>query len=278
MNVTDIAKLYNIFHDKRWHDNQGHEIVFSNFCNLLANLTEEQRQLIIELAERYTWITYAEYQGKIINAFKKVEDDKLKSLKKIFLFPVMKPEDEDRTKSGHLLLYLLRAFHQLLPEYKHINFVEFESYENLTEANFTIQDGEAIFLLDDYLGSGETIKATLDKIFLNRKIEPRHLNVIAIASQLETFEFIQSIGIAIYADHIARKGISDYYTSPLLEEKTQIMLEIEKLIPIKHFSFGFNESEGLITLARTPDNTFPIFWKEHKKNNEKFEAPFARYN
>jgi hypothetical protein len=56
-----------------------------------------------------------------------------------------------------------------------------------------------------------------------------------------------------------------------------IMTEIEKLIPGNHFSFGYNQSEALITLMRTPDNTFPIFWKEHKKSGEFYDAPFSRY-
>ena len=55
------------------------------------------------------------------------------------------------------------------------------------------------------------------------------------------------------------------------------MLRIEKMIPAgSFFSLGYNDSEALVTLLRTPDNTFPIFWKEYKKNGKKFEGPFSR--
>ena len=55
------------------------------------------------------------------------------------------------------------------------------------------------------------------------------------------------------------------------------MKEIEKLIPgDKFFSFGYNKSEALVTLNRTPDNTFPIFWRNHKKGGKVFQAPFPR--
>ena len=55
------------------------------------------------------------------------------------------------------------------------------------------------------------------------------------------------------------------------------MLEIEKMIPGgSHYTLGYNQSEALITMVRTPDNTFPIFWKTYKKGSQKFDAPFSR--
>jgi hypothetical protein len=78
--------------------------------------------------------------------------------------------------------------------------------------------------------------------------------------------------------YLSKKGISDYYHSPIREEKTRIMKEIEKLIRMKkRFSLGYNSSEALFTLIKTPNNTFPVFWKEYKKNGVIFEAPFQRY-
>jgi hypoxanthine-guanine phosphoribosyltransferase len=277
MDITSITKLYTIFSDKKWTDKEGNKIVFSNFCKLLLNLNESQRELIIDLAERYTWITLSEYQSKLINILESVENEKMEGIKKIILFPVMKPEDEKKTKSGHTILYMLKAIKPLLTRYKEIDFIEIESYETIKSSNFKLKDTDAVFLLDDYLGSGETIEATLKEVLSNRNIEPKQLNVISIASQFDSTEFLKNIGVAYYTDLITKKGISDYYKSPELEEKIEIMTEIEKLIPGNHFSFGYNQSEALITLMRTPDNTFPIFWKEHKKSGEFYDAPFSRY-
>lgn len=277
MDITTVTKLYTIFSDKKWTDKDGNKIVFENFCNLLLNLNDEQRNLIIDLAERYTWITISEYQSRIINLLDSIEQEKLASLKRIILFPVMKPEDKEKTKSGHTVLYLLSALKPLLAKYKDIEFVKIEDFETLTAEKFLLKANECIFLLDDFLGSGETIQATVNEIFKNRNIVPNQLNVISIAVQFESKEFLDNIGISCYTDLILRKGISDYYVSPVLEEKIEIMKEIEKLIPGNHFSFGYNDSEALITLMRTPDNTFPIFWKEHKKDSKTFDAPFSRY-
>ncbi|MDX2279195.1 MAG: hypothetical protein NW218_06380 [Saprospiraceae bacterium] len=277
MDITTITKLYTIFSDKRWTDKDGNKIVFTNFCKLLSNLNENQRDLIIDLAERYTWITLSEYQSRLINLLDSVEQEKLDSLQRIVLFPVMKPEDEKKTKSGHTILYMLRAIKPLLTRYKKIDFKEIETYDTITSDEFKLKHNESIFLLDDYLGSGETIEATVQEVLKNRNIEPKQINVISIAAQFDSTDFLDKIDVAYYTSVIFKKGISDFYVSPELEEKIQIMEDIEKLIPGNHFSFGFNQSEGLITLMRTPDNTFPIFWKEHKKGGEIFEAPFSRY-
>ncbi len=277
MDILPITKLYAIFSVNGWTGKDGNEIVFENFCKLLANLSEPQRDLIIELAERYTWITFSEYSNQLIKILEGIENEKLKSLKKIVLFPIMKPEDEGKTKSGHMVLYAVYALKPLLHGYKHIEFKKIEKFKEITADGFAISDDEAIFLLDDYLGSGETIESTLTEIFKNKKIKKSDLYIISISAQKESLDYIINLGISVYTEHLSEKGISDYYPTPILEKKTEIMLEIEKLIPGNHFSFGYNSSEALITLMRTPDNTFPIFWKEYKKNGKKFEAPFSRY-
>lgn len=277
MDILPITRLYRIFKQKEWIAKDNDETIFNNFGNLLDNLTEQQRELILELVERYTWITFSEYQSKLISVFDKVEAAKIQSLKTIILFPVMKPEDEGITKSGHQVLYMVRALKPYLLKYKHIVFKEIETFGEIINDSFEIKKNEAIFLLDDYLGSSETIQATVHEILKNRKIQPDHLNIISIAAQKESLNFIDSVGISSYTDFISLKGISDYYVSPTLEMKTKLMQEIEKMMSVHLFNFGYNTSEALITLMRTPDNTFPVFWKSYKKNGILFDAPFSRY-
>ena len=136
MDILSITKLCRIFNGKKWNGKDGNEIVFEKFCNLLANLSEPQRNLIIELAKRYTWITFSEYNNQLIKTLERIENEKLKSLKQIVLFPVMKPEDESKTKSGHAVLYMVKALKPLLHGYKHITFKEIESFKEITDNSF----------------------------------------------------------------------------------------------------------------------------------------------
>lgn len=52
------------------------------------------------------------------------------------------------------------------------------------------------------------------------------------------------------------------------------MKQIETKMYIQDkFRFGYCKSESLVTMCRTPNNTFPVFWEE--KGNMK-TAPFPR--
>jgi len=146
MNPTTFARLYSIFNAKRWHDKEMHDVVFSNFCELLGNLNEKQQNLLLELAERYTWLTFAEYQAKLVHIFNTIiPDEEINNLTKIILFPVMKPSDEEKTKSGHGVLIILRGVRPFFTRYNHLAFQEIETYDKL-ELPFNINDNERIFL------------------------------------------------------------------------------------------------------------------------------------
>lgn len=278
MHFDSFFDLVQIFVKKKWTSHPLQKTVMENFGKLLLNLTDEQRELIIELADRYSWLTPNEIDAKLTNVLNQVEVDKIKSAKRIIVFPIMKPEDEDKVKSGHGVIYKIRGVKPFLSQYDHIEVKEIIKYSEISEKGFKAKPTDLVYLVDDYLGSGETIKTTLELILKNRSIDIKQLNVITIASQADTIKFVQDNNIPLYFEDTQDKGITDYYKAPEVEEKTKIMKEIERLIPgSSFFSLGYNESEALITLTRTPDNTFPIFWKDHKKNGDNFKAPFPRY-
>ena len=52
------------------------------------------------------------------------------------------------------------------------------------------------------------------------------------------------------------------------------MHEIEDILKVdSKYSFGFNQTEALISLIKTPNNTFPVYWYE---KNGHSHAPFPR--
>lgn len=275
--LESISELNKIFKRKKWTEIDIDEFVFDSFCNLLDNVKESERELIIELVERYLWISYPEYQEKILSALESVEDEKIEKLKTIYFFPVIKLKDEGGFKSGPFLIYLIKAFKKHLKKYRNIKFKYVSKFEHLTDSDFELKQNETIFLIDDYIGSGETLNDCLEVIRGNKNITNDKLNIVTIAIQKDTSEIINKEGIPIYSNCFSLRGLSDFNESPILEEKIKVMLEIEKLIPGgSHFSLGYNSCEALITLLRTPDNTFPVFWKKHRIGKKYFDAPFSR--
>ncbi len=276
--IDAIMKLNKIFKSKNWVEKDHDEFVFDQFCTLFNNLEkDEERKLIVELTEKYSWISFTEYQGSILNALKLVEEIKLQNLKKIYFFPIIKPEDEGKIKSGPYLLYPLKSYKKFLPMYAHIKFEIITSFDFMSKDNLTLNENEKIFLMDDYIGSGETLKFCIDHLKTINDFRNQDFSIISIATQKEIYDSMKQMGISYYSDTIQNKGISDNYSEPELSGKISVMKEIERMIPGgNHFSFGYGDSEALITLIRTPDNTFPIFWKDYRKGRNKFNAPFSR--
>jgi len=271
-----LIRLYKIFSNKHWNSKFGHETVFTNFSKLIENLQPEQKKLIVELTERYTWITEGEYPMLLNAILEKIDKEKLNKIKRLILFPVFKPEHKDQTKSGNEMLYKFRAYRNLLDRIKDKQFVEIETYEKILSTELISEEGTEIFLLDDYLGSGETIKDTVTEILKNPLITTKKISVLAIASQKNAADYLTSMAIDLYTDKIYTRGITDYYQNPEKYDNIRTMQAIEYKINDNKYPFGYEESEALITLMRTPDNTFPIFWKEHRKGGIHYPAPFTR--
>ena len=160
-----------------------------------------------------------------------------------------------------------------------MNFVTISQFNIITDIGFLLKENESLFLIDDYIGSGETIEACLNEIAKNGNIPLSKINILSIASQLKITKDLKAKGITIYYAHLSKRGISDFNVSPDSENKIKLMLTIEKMISgSKHFSLGYNHSEALITLIRTPDNTFPIFWKQYKKREWRMMLHFRENN
>ena len=93
--------------------------------------------------------------------------------------------------------------------------------------------------------------------------------------KLQPINLIKKYNVYTTVSVIREKGISDYYLGETLDENKDLMVEIEKNLGTKReYRFGYGDSESLVTMCRTPNNTFPIFWQE---NNNMKVAPFPRF-
>lgn len=274
--VPSITRLTKIFKVKRWFDKDYEEFAFDNFCKLLEVLNPEERLLVLELTERYLWITGGEYTENIGNAFNLIAPEYLAAVKTIYLFPISKPSDIDKIKSGVSLLYDVKSMSFKLSKYIGKQFKLLKSFEEMKQP-FELKTDELLFLVDDYIGGGKTLNACMSEIFKNTNIKVGKVIIMSIGCQLRTYNTLQAAGNKIYCPHILPKGISDFDEPSVADKKIALMKVIEQSIPgSDKFSLGWDSSEGTITLKRTPNNTFPVFWKNIKRNGKLLKAPFLR--
>lgn len=273
---TSIQQLAKIFNAKNWFAKDKEEAIFDTFCELLRAMTPEERVLMIELTQRYLWITGREYEDEVIVALASVPDPILKEASKMFVFPIVKPGDEGRIKSGISLAYDVKSMITTLNHYRHLKPISIESFNGFKAAPGT-KEKELLFLIDDFIGTGDTFFQCLKEISSHMTIDYERLIVIAISIQKETYYKLIGQGIKVFVKHQIERGISDFNSPDVSKQKILLMKLIEESIPgAKSLSLGYEGSEATITLKRTPDNTFPIFWKRMRRNGRYLDAPFLR--
>jgi len=275
--LNTILKLFEIFTNKKWIEIAGYEESLSRFGELIDNLKSEQIELILELTERYRWFSLNEYHSQLRILLKNLHNSHLNGINKVYLFPIIKPKDEMNTKSGHAVMYMLDSIKPSIPEYTNIDFIKLNGFEDLAPEKLNIQEGKILLLVDDFIGSGGTLNSTLDEIEKNDSIKENFI-ILSVMIQEDTNNNLINNQIRTVIGESTKKGISSYYEGEDLSYKSSIMNEIERLIPkVKDYRFGYEKSEALVTMVKTPNNTFPIFWKDFQKKGKIYKAPFARY-
>lgn len=277
VHLNSIMQLFILFTEKKWIQIDSYKDVLKRFGNLIDSLTKEQTDLLLELTERYTWLIYNEYHSILRKLFIDLHKSKLEKVTKLYLFPIKKIDDEDEVKSGDIVQYMLKGILSFIDEYESIEIVLLKKFDELSNETLDLKENEYIVFVDDFIGSGKTLDSTM-KIALENKSIDTNFSILSTIIQEGTVIDLEGKEIHVLYGKSTKKGISEYYENEELESKIQVMNEIENKIPgVKNYRFGFEKSEGLATLMRTPNNTFPIFWKEYMHKKEKFKPPFPRF-
>ncbi|MBB3054785.1 phosphoribosyltransferase-like protein [Mucilaginibacter gotjawali] len=275
--LQNFIRLKELFQNKRWYKNHDEQEVFRRFGFLLGNLNEIEQELILDLSSRYLWVSYGNYLGILKDLFVEFSSEDISNVKHIYFFPIIKPDDEPQTKSGNVVSYLYKSIVYGLPaNLRSIPFTIFEQFEKIAPESFTLKEGELLILIDDFIGSGTTISNTFKEIDKNPSIEYQNIRIFTITLMQEAMNILAEKGINFYCKYIESKGITDYY-GDMVTQKKAIMKKIERMTKAgSNYKMGFKKSEALVTMARTPNNTFSIFWSDHIKEGKEFLAPFKR--
>ena len=134
---------------------------------------------------------------------------------------------------------------------------------------------EHIFLVDDYIGSGETGLKALTYL-KDHGFECDKLSILALAVQKDGKELLEAAGVPVISEVVRSKGIEMVYPRPEWGKRRHQMKMIGRKLRVKDKNcyLGRGDVEGLITMNRTPNNTFPFYWYED--DGRTTYAPFPR--
>lgn len=271
-----VMKLHTIFEQKKWKIQEKSDYsVFDRFCSRLAELeNDEERDLIIELTNKFQWVQSSMYEEYLLKALKKLFDSsewKPEKGKGIYICPLLPEKDFGKVKSSTFMLYLCQSIlMRTFPEFQEKQIRICGTPEILKEHEDRVG---SLILIDDFIGSGETALECLEYLkFI--KILDKKIHIVSLVAQEDGINNIRREGIPVFAAFIGKKAISDVYPESEAKEKLKVMVSISKHIHAPSgMQLGYAGSESLVAMIKTPNNTFPVYWYEHKKNNY---APFVR--
>jgi len=281
LGLNEIQRIRRIFEAKGWPINEGEipeqKDLFNNFCNLIDRLGDEEKELILLISNDFIKIDVVAYLLHLNRAFFSIPAELYKDRTHIFCVPAMPPKQIGRIKSPSIIPYQFQ--HLILrqqEETKNKKIVSYDSLEYLTK-NHAKRSNSILFLMDDFVGTGETLLQTLEHYNDNHKVPDEIVLVVCIACLSIGIKALHEFGYGLFFSIMQKRGISDSIRvkNKLLALSTMDKMERRLMItPLeKH---GYMNSEGLISLIRTPDNTFPVFWCPTTRSHEKWPAPFPR--
>ena len=101
----------------------------------------------------------------------------------------------------------------------------------------------------------------------------KKIHIVSLVAQEEGVNNISREKISVFAALIRKKAITDVYPEPEAKEKLKAMVSISKhLHAPKGMQLGYANTESLVAMIKTPNNTFPVYWYERKNSY----APFVR--
>ena len=248
--------------------------VKTDFKERFAKLqSEDERKLILDLTSRFTYIPLSEYGNhliKSINDFIRAADHS----KIIGIMNGFHKSDFGKVKSNYLVSYQFKGLNLI----KNINWPTkypriIDNSKSLLKIN-NLQDYNLV-LVDDFLGSGETIEGAYNYMSHRLKAHNKpmpYVSVVCIVAMQHAVDLLSTkMRINVYASKILKRGISDFYTGNDLKEAKSLMKEIERRIKVRdNFRFGYKQSEALVCMERCPNNTFPFYWFNDKYGNPPF--------
>ena len=257
--------------------------VFDAFCRMTARLHNQERELVLKLAEDFLWKTLGDYGFLCSSALSKVDMPTWNNASRIFFVPLVHPKDLDKGKSGLELpriakLHAVPSIQGLQTAVQNRTLHCLESMEALAR-RWGERNGALIVFFDDFMGTGESALSAIEHYRTEVAVESDTVIVVVLVGMEAGVYDVSHKACSVYTARTVQKGISDNPSLDSTDKQaaSEIMREIEQRIRVsrKHL-FGYGSSEALVALENTPNNTFPVFWTTTEVGGHSWPAPFPR--
>lgn len=214
--------------------------------NLASSFNSEEREFFSTLLSLFNIFSEKKYPGYIMNILSRISIDQ----KKIVVVPLL--ADRDLGKTHKSSVYVMTQFKLDIIKSMPI----FSGKQLVDDDCFT--DDSVVLIVDDFIGTGVTAHNCINR-YLKKGIPKEKIRVLTIVIMETGLKKLNKDKIQVDYLVCYKKGIAHYCPPNKQLRFNTINETICERNSIEN-PFGFGNSQALVSMFNTPNNTFPIFW------------------
>ena len=269
-----LTKIMELFNRHQWNMNTPR---YANFCSLSGRMNDEEFALLYELTDRFHLLDINNFIIEFLMGYYSCDEELLEQAVRVFVTPMKEVDEQGKhkkgMKSGDMVYDEFRAKRELCEYQEKIVFCK-----DASGIINRITDNDLLCFVDDFVGSGKTYDDTYQSFaayFQNNGKTLDKDKVFAVAAWVMNvgYETCRKLHLRLYFYRGFSKEISEYaaYSDIEKSDKIKLMQQMEISYVDSNtdkYSLGFRQSEALVSiLDKSPNNTFPIYWKAKNKLN-----------
>lgn len=139
-----------------------------------------------------------------------------------------------------------------------------------------------LVLLDDVLGTGETVSGAIAEVRAALGPPNREIAVLVLVAHEKGLEQLAATDpdVVVLSGTTETYGIGLPNGDPKIQGDLDLMTALERRIGFEErWRLGYGGCQALARTLRTPNNVFPIYWhpRADRKGNDRWPAPFNRF-
>lgn len=229
-----------------------------SFCS-----DSDERNLILDIVERYTYISgidltrsLEQIAAKITNDWKCDPQDSV----------VVAMDRGRHADSSAAIAWFLKPILGDLADWETNQF-----YKALGEAALDVPDGGNIVIVDEFVGTGQTLRGAL--VWLSKKLKEHGKNATLYVATVAAMEISREKDLSLAKEFFStiwlKKSIRDHYPPEKISPLENVMLGLEArllkedgFMTLDKYSLGYKKSQAAYFFenGNPPNNNFPIFW------------------
>lgn len=280
LNINTFGTIHQIWNEKEWKfpTPDAKNSAFDNLCKMFQKLNTEEQELLVNLMRCYSYYSLTDYQDLLVKAFLKIEEQQIIDVDQLVIAPLVQSKDinNNSTKSGHNLIY--PADTVAIRENKVLDSIKRTVLQNpLIHRNKISGEKILVILLDDFIGSGNSAVRVVKEV--KKKLAAKdEIVIISLVAMQKGIDRLDNASIPLYWAKLAPKGIKNnqFIIDKRLAYKLIDGIWENYLDISSKYTRGYEQSEALVTLLRTPNNTLPMYWCEKSRDGSNWPSPFTR--